>query len=200
MKVGVQALQNEDSDGDDGSSGFRLTFLSIFIIISAIIVLVWVVYYIVRHSRIKNGKDLPLSPIDLWFIALTKYPSIFLFFSLIIPIILSSIVFARSGNQVKINLDFDSYLQIDTDLENIRRSYEDAQQNQLDSLGTGFSRKLLEENGFDIQIDWEEDPSPNAYSSHQQRELGAESNLNYHSGGKYNKMLLGRTKDPIIIQ
>jgi len=185
MKVGVQALQNEDSDGDDGSSGFRLTFLSIFIIISAIIVLVWVVYYIVRHSRIKNGKDLPVSPIELWFIALTKYPSIFLFFSLIIPIILSSIVFARSGNQVKINLDFDSYLQIDTDLENIRRSYEDAQQNQLDSLGTGFSRKLLEENGFDIQIDWEEDPSPNAYSSHQQRELGAESNLNYHSGGQW---------------
>lgn len=198
----MKSLQDPGEDIASGSS-FRLTFLSVSIIISVVIVMVWIVYYIVKHNRTQNGKDAPKSPIDLWFIALTKYPAFFLFFSLLIPIILSSIAFAQSGNQVKINLDFDSYLEINTKLEKVRRGYEDAQANQLESLQTeeynckllnngdrrGSSnspvfggRKTLEEMGFDIQIDREEAPPLHELSSHHQRELN--SNLNYYSGGK----------------
>jgi hypothetical protein len=200
-KTSMKSLQPDEDVASGGS--FRLTFLSISIIISVIIVMVWIVYYIVKHNRTQKGKGAPISPIDLWFIALTKYPVIFLFFSLLIPIILSSIAFAQSGNQVKINLDFDSYLEINTDLENVRRGYENAQAYQFESLqteednckllnnddGGGYSnspvfgsRKTLEEMGFDIQLGREDAPPLHELSSHHQRELN--SNLLYYSGGK----------------
>eukprot|EP00588_Corethron_pennatum_P034447 CAMPEP_0194349088 /NCGR_PEP_ID=MMETSP0171-20130528/106891_1 /TAXON_ID=218684 /ORGANISM="Corethron pennatum, Strain L29A3" /LENGTH=1903 /DNA_ID=CAMNT_0039116497 /DNA_START=220 /DNA_END=5932 /DNA_ORIENTATION=+ len=192
-------FQNNDPGGDD-ETGFRLTFLSIFIIMGGTAILVWVIYYIVKYNRTQNGKSPPLSPSDLWFIALTKYPLVFLFFSLLIPILLSLIVFARSGG-INVNLDFNSYLNIDTDLENIKRSYNKAQEYQRESLKTEewncFSlgralrtlrsdedslfgnRKLLEEMGLDIEVDRK---VPFHELSSHQRELNAGNN--FYSGGE----------------
>jgi len=194
-------FQNNDPGGDD-ETGFRLTFLSIFIIMGGTAILVWVIYYIVKYNRTQNGKSPPLSPSDLWFIALTKYPLVFLFFSLLIPILLSLIVFARSGG-INVNLDFNSYLNIDTDLENIKRSYNKAQEYQRESLKTEEwncltlgrltrgralrsdedslfgNRKLLEEMGLDIEVDRK---VPFHELSSHQRELNAGNN--FYSGGE----------------
>eukprot|EP00536_Pseudo-nitzschia_multiseries_P001619 jgi/Psemu1/317629/estExt_fgenesh1_pm.C_210005 len=110
----------------------RLSFFSIFVMVGAIFSLAWIVYYIRKHKNAQNGKNAPLSPTDLWFIALTRYPVAFLVVSVTVPIVLSSIGFAHS--QIKVNMDFDSYLQVDTDLENVKRNFEKAQQNQEASL------------------------------------------------------------------
>ena len=115
---------------------------------------------------------------------------------------MSLIVFARSGG-INVNLDFNSYLNIDTDLENIKRSYNKAQEYQRESLNTEEwncltlgrltrgralrsdedslfgNRKLLEEMGLDIEVDRK---VPFHELSSHQRELNAGNN--FYSGGE----------------
>mmetsp|Transcript_25610 Transcript_25610/g.70502 ORF Transcript_25610/g.70502 Transcript_25610/m.70502 type:complete len:1784 (-) Transcript_25610:395-5746(-) len=120
-----------DSGAGDDSRG-RLTFFTIFMMLGVIVSMTWVIYYIRKHKSSQNGKSAPLSPTDLWFMALTKHPVAFLIVSLMVPIVLSCI--GLSQNHLRVNLDFDSYLQVDTDLENVKRNFERAQQNQEASL------------------------------------------------------------------
>jgi hypothetical protein len=124
----------------------RLTFLTIFILICGIVLLAWVIYYIVKVKNSQNGKKVTLSPTDLWFIALTKYPLAFFFVSLLVPIILSSIAFSQ--NEFRVNMDFNSYLQVNTDLENVKRNYNVAQENQQASLEIEEANCLLHGNSI----------------------------------------------------
>lgn len=143
----------------------QLSFLSISIIICGMVLLAWAIYFLVRRKNLRNGIKNTLSPTDLWFIALTKYPLAFFFVSLLVPIILSTIAFSQ--NELRVNMDFDSYLQVNTDLENIKRNYNEAQENQQASLemeerncrlhGNSIfgNRKLLDELESSDQIDYE---------------------------------------------
>ena len=123
---------NDVTFEDELNSRSRLTLLSISVLLGGIIFLTWIVYFVIKVKQSKSGEKAPLSPTDLWFIALTKYPLEFFVISLLVPIILSTIAFSR--NELRINMDFDSYLQVDTDLENVRRNYIEAQENQQASL------------------------------------------------------------------
>ena len=124
----------------------RLTFLSISILICGIVILSWIIYYIVKAKNSRNGKKVTLSPTDLWFIALTKYPLAFFIVSLLVPIVLSTIAFSQ--NELRVNMDFDSYLQVNTDLENVRRNYNEAQENQQASLEIEQANCLLHGNSI----------------------------------------------------
>jgi len=139
----------------------RLSLLSVSIMISGVVILAWMIYYVVKAKNSRNGGNTTLSPTDLWFIALTQYPLLFFFVSLLIPIILSTTAFSQSA--LKINMDFDSYLQVNTELENVKRNYNEAQLNQQASheiegsncrlYGTShldlFYRKLYDEESGD---------------------------------------------------
>ena len=54
------------------------------------------------------------SPHDLWFLAPTRFPAVFLLVSVTFPTVLSYVTYAREGCALSDNLDFDSYLDIDT--------------------------------------------------------------------------------------
>ena len=152
------------TDTDDKPRS-KLSFLTISIIISGLVILAWIVYVIVKRSNFRKGKKAPLSPTDIWFIALTHYPLAFYFVSLLVPILLSTLAFYQ--NEIKINMDFDSYLQVNTDLENVKRNYNEAQQSQQASIemeafmcqsyGNSLfgNRKLLDELEPDEQRDYE---------------------------------------------
>jgi hypothetical protein len=118
---------------DDDSGRQRLTFLSVVLIIVGVVGLIYIGYFALKHRRLSLGKAPPPSPVELWFTALTRYPGWFLFISLLIPIILSVTVFVEQDGQINVNLDFDSYLEINTPLENTRRVYEYKQHQQWKS-------------------------------------------------------------------
>lgn len=120
------------ASASSGDTRSRLTFLTIFFLLCGVVVLAWVIYYIVAVRNSQNGRKVTLSPTDIWFIALTDYPLAFYLVSLLIPIVLTTIAFSR--NDLKINLNFDSYLEVNTDLENVKRNYDRAQENQQASL------------------------------------------------------------------
>jgi hypothetical protein len=164
-----ETMASFSSSSDAASSGAQpsqLSFLSISILMCGIALLTWTIYYIVKAKDSRNGIKDTLSPTDLWFIALTKYPLAFYFISLLIPIALSTIAFSQ--NELKVNMDFDSYLQVDTELENVKRNYDEAKENQQASLemeeaycrlyGNSLfgQRKLLDYEEFGGQIEPEE--------------------------------------------
>ncbi len=124
----------------------RLTFFTIFIIVSGLVVVAWICYFIMKWIYARKGKKAPLSPTDIWFIALTEYPLVFYFVSLLVPILLST--FAFSQNDFKVNMDFDSYLQVNTNLENVKRNYNAAQENQQASLD--FEAYMCKEYGNSV--------------------------------------------------
>jgi len=128
----VSSSLNTASSSTSNDKRSQLSFLSISIIISGLVVLSWIIYFVLKDRNSKNGRKAPLSPTDLWFIALTKYPLEFYFVSLFIPILLTTIAFSR--NELRVNMDFDSYLEVNTDLENVKRNYKTAQENQQASL------------------------------------------------------------------
>lgn len=162
-KLSLSSSIQRYNDSEDDETRARLTFLTIFIIVSIVAALAWFIYFIIKRKNTRVGKKAPLSPSDLWFIALTEYPIAFFIVSLIIPITLSLLAFAQ--NDLRVNMDFDSYLQVDTELENVKRNFNEAQQNQKASLEieeancslfgrSVFSfRKLLDEDAFDDPID-----------------------------------------------
>jgi hypothetical protein len=116
---------------DDGRK--RLTFLTVVLIIVGIVVMMYIGYFALRRQRLDRNEKPPPSPVDLWFKALTEYPGIFLCVSILIPIILSVVVVVQNDGQINVNLDFDSYLEINTPLENTRRVYEWRQSQQRES-------------------------------------------------------------------
>ncbi|KAL3919166.1 MAG: hypothetical protein SGILL_003889, partial [Bacillariaceae sp.] len=189
----VDALQASNNAGEAS----RLSFFSIAIIVLALIALAWVVYFIYRNYRTREGKPAPHSPTDLWFLALTRYPLIFLLISVAIPLSLAIAAYVKAGNQIPMNLDFDSYLEINTPLENVRRNYDEARAFQRDSLtveaencelltleGTELPfagrRELSSGKSFSVQIDHEFDFEQ--LPPHE-RELSL-ANMLYASGGE----------------
>ena len=121
---------------DDPVLGVRLTFLTIMTVVVGVYMLSWAVYYccIALHRK-RNGTEAKLqSPHDLWLTALTHHPRLFLLVSLSIPFTLSYLGISKSGYTVQLNLDFDSYLTIDTDLEMASRSISDYRIYQDDSV------------------------------------------------------------------
>ncbi|KAL3920263.1 MAG: hypothetical protein SGILL_003349, partial [Bacillariaceae sp.] len=170
----------------------RLSFLTIFILVLAVLVLVWITYYV-----LKRKKSALLSPTDVWFLALTRYPLTFMVVSVAIPLSLAIAVYAKSGYQVPMNLDFDSYLEINTPLENVRRAYDDARALQRESLNVEIEncelimsddfqlpsagrRYLFEDKSFTIEIN--HDMDLDNFDTHE-RELSL-ANMLYSSGGE----------------
>ena len=103
---------------DEGNT--LLSFLSIVLIVLGMYTITWIVYLMIKYYRRlqakKRGNEAvkTLSPHDLWFMALTRLPTLFLFVSVAIPCILSYIAYSRNGNTISVNIDFESYLDIDT--------------------------------------------------------------------------------------
>ena len=120
----------EDGDGDGRS---RLSFLSVVLIMVGFVAIVYIAYYAMRRRRLNQNQSPPPSPVDLWFWCLTRYPGTFLAISLLIPVILAVTVIVQQDGQISVNLDFDSYLEINTPLENTRRIYEWKQRQQWQS-------------------------------------------------------------------
>jgi hypothetical protein len=183
-----------DSNISNGTT--RLSFFSIAVMVVALISLAWVVYYIMKNRRARVGRSPPLSPTELWFLALTQYPLVFLAVSVAFPLSLSAVAYTRSGNQIPMNLEFDSYLEINTPLENVRRMYDNARAFQRDSLtveaencelllsnDTELSfrdrRELSEDKGFSWEID--HDFNFDNLPFHHRELL---SNMLYASGGE----------------
>lgn len=128
----VPKVSSSLPDVEFDNSRSRLSFFSIFVMLGGFVLLAWGIYYVMKRDSAQKGKKAPLSPSDLWFIALTKYPVTFFIISLLIPITLSVVGF--SNTTPSINMDFDSYLQVDTDLENVKRNFDVARENQEASL------------------------------------------------------------------
>ena len=110
----------------------RLSFFSVVVIFVCLLILCYVVYYIVNNRNTKQHKPPPPSPYELWLTALTHHPRIFLATSLFIPILLSCLAVANSG--FSINLDFNMYLNISSEIEEVARSYNIEIDRQVESL------------------------------------------------------------------
>eukprot|EP00980_Cylindrotheca_fusiformis_P012176 scaffold2945_cov99-Cylindrotheca_fusiformis.AAC.5 len=117
----------------------RLSFLSIVVITAALWALLWVVYWGVKYHRGKQRSELPplMSPNDIWLHVLTHYPFLFLLVSLAIPISLSIVALARSGYTIPVNLEFNTYLDISSNLDVVADAYSSAQKYQQDSVKEG---------------------------------------------------------------
>eukprot|EP00980_Cylindrotheca_fusiformis_P023058 scaffold10085_cov155-Cylindrotheca_fusiformis.AAC.4 len=117
----------------------RLSFLSIAVMALGLWALLWVVYWGVKYHRAKQGNELPppMSPNDIWMHILTHYPFWFLLVSLAIPISLSVVALARSGYTIPVNLEFNTYLDISSNLNVVADAYSSAQKYQQDSVKEG---------------------------------------------------------------
>jgi len=142
MPWAKQEVMNVEEEGeeyvDDDS---RLSFLAIMLIVFGIYLTAWIVYLLIKLYRQRQAKKkgdqaptLPPSPHDIWFLALTKAPTLFLIISIAIPVILSYVAYKQNGNTVSVNLDFESYLDIDTREERISMQYKTLLENQKESL------------------------------------------------------------------
>eukprot|EP00526_Cylindrotheca_closterium_P004037 CAMPEP_0113611638 /NCGR_PEP_ID=MMETSP0017_2-20120614/5661_1 /TAXON_ID=2856 /ORGANISM="Cylindrotheca closterium" /LENGTH=1197 /DNA_ID=CAMNT_0000520595 /DNA_START=167 /DNA_END=3757 /DNA_ORIENTATION=- /assembly_acc=CAM_ASM_000147 len=118
----------------------RLGYLSILILLLGILAVAWIVYFVLKRRRQKQGLSPPLSPNDLWMKALTYYPACFLLVSVVLPLALSLVGFARSGYRIDVNLDFESYLDISSELDIVANNYAAAQQFQEDSVSEARSQ------------------------------------------------------------
>lgn len=124
---------NEDPEDSNTKSSLRLSFLSVSVLFITLAILAWVWYFTLRAHRFRNDLPAPSSPTDLWFTALTYYPRLFLLVSVLLPITLSYIAFSKSGYKINVNLDFDTYLDIQTDLDSVAKSYAGLQEYQEES-------------------------------------------------------------------
>jgi predicted RND superfamily exporter protein len=184
----------------------RLSFLSIVIIILSIIALAWIVYYIRKYRRRRvndnPNRPPPSSPTDLWFTALLHYPRVFLVLSILLPLSLSLVGFARSGYKINVNLDFESYLEIQTDLDSVAENYAKAQayeyQQELSLSNTTNNgeanlcerkRRVQEkESQLPIQIEELELPPEEAFSfpeEQDQRKLLYDGAVSFASNGQF---------------
>jgi predicted RND superfamily exporter protein len=118
---------------DMGGGSARLSFLAIAVLMLGLLVLVWLMYFAIKSYRVKHDLPPPLSPNELWLKALTHYPFCFLVASVTLPVTLSLVAFARSEYVINVNLDFEAYLDISSDLDIVANNYAMAQQYQKNS-------------------------------------------------------------------
>jgi len=164
-------FQNSQDLADESE---RLSFLSIFLILFGGYTACWAVYLSIKCFRQRRSKDaVTPSPHDLWFLALTKFPAVFLLVSVAIPVVLSYLAYERDG--VSVNLDFDSYLDIDTKEERTTVQY-----NTL----VDYQQKSLKEEEGHCKFLYSGDPS--VYDT-EDRALKGETNSNevQHHRGDY---------------
>jgi Patched family len=187
-----------EDDFESTDNSFHLSFLSISLMIIAVVVLIWIVYFAVNYNQNRRGRPSVPSPSDLWFMALTRYPLIFLLVSVLIPLSLSFAAYAKSGYQVPVNLDFDSYLEINTPLENVRRAYDKARGHQKESLTLEAENCELLSEGAETQpsfLDRRELLDDSPFTFHIEHNVSLEnlepdhrelygSNMLYYSGGE----------------
>jgi hypothetical protein len=143
------------------TEGLNLSYLSVSLLTLGIIVLIYLIYFAVKHYRKKHNLPLPLSPGEIWLKAITVYPCWFLLASLAIPISLSVVAFARSGYTISVNLDFDTYLETSSTLDLVANNYAMAQEFQKElslkangdckALGESVHKRrfLKQKRGFD---------------------------------------------------
>ena len=124
--------KKDDTSLDENENSTRLTFFSLVIILGSLLALSYVVYFVAKRKRKEYNKSKPPSPYNLWLTALTKYPCTSLLISLLIPITLSCIAATRGG--LTVNLDFDMYLNISSEIEDTARAYTMAQDTQMETL------------------------------------------------------------------
>ncbi|KAL3937544.1 MAG: hypothetical protein SGBAC_007368 [Bacillariaceae sp.] len=118
----------------------RMGYLSIVMLFLGILAVAWTVYFCLKRRRQKLGLSPPLSPNELWMKALIYYPAWFLLVSVTLPLTLSLVGFARSGYKVDVNLDFESYLDISSELDIVANNYAAARQFQADSFTEASSQ------------------------------------------------------------
>ena len=128
---------------NDGSA--RLSYLSIFLLLLGSYLLSWAVHLLLKLRRRRRASvqddadaaaDAVPSPHDLWFRALTRFPVLFLLASIAVPVALSAAAYAREADAggLRVNLDFDSYLDIDTPQERTTKQYKALLEYQTASL------------------------------------------------------------------
>mmetsp|Transcript_39832 Transcript_39832/g.46603 ORF Transcript_39832/g.46603 Transcript_39832/m.46603 type:complete len:712 (-) Transcript_39832:1-2136(-) len=118
----------------ESSGGFHPTFLTLALCAAGALWSIWIAYYILYYYRSTHSQTLPSSPTELWLTALTHSPRLFLFISLLTPVLFSYAAYAQSGYTLPINLNFDTYLEIDSDMESVARNYDAVQKFQEGSL------------------------------------------------------------------
>ena len=74
------------------------------------------------------------TPHEVWLRALVNYPLLFLVVFTSIPVVLSYLAYVNNGYTISVNLDFDSYLNIDTKAERVARQFEGIVDHQIDTL------------------------------------------------------------------
>ncbi|EJK68339.1 hypothetical protein THAOC_10488, partial [Thalassiosira oceanica] len=74
------------------------------------------------------------TPHEVWLRALVNYPFLFLVIFTSIPVVLSYFAYVNNGYTISVNLDFDSYLDIDTKAERAARQFEELVDHQIDTL------------------------------------------------------------------
>lgn len=127
------ASDTVDTTSLNSGGSARLSFLSIAVLMLGLLVLVLLLYFLIKTYRLRHELPKPLSPNELWLRALTHYPFCFLVASVALPVTLSLIAFARAGYRIDVNLDFDTYLDISSDLDILANNYAMAQQYQENS-------------------------------------------------------------------
>lgn len=132
----VAAAEAGGASGD--GKKFQPTFLFTFVVFFACFMAAWALWHLVawghacrvrreREQRLQQGDEAEAngedeegetakcrSALDLWLLLLTRYPLPFLLISLAIPLIFSWRGFEASGRSVELNLDFETYLDINT--------------------------------------------------------------------------------------
>eukprot|EP00569_Conticribra_weissflogii_P002690 CAMPEP_0171333544 /NCGR_PEP_ID=MMETSP0878-20121228/4072_1 /TAXON_ID=67004 /ORGANISM="Thalassiosira weissflogii, Strain CCMP1336" /LENGTH=2008 /DNA_ID=CAMNT_0011834491 /DNA_START=127 /DNA_END=6153 /DNA_ORIENTATION=- len=121
----VEPAENSADNGNGRNSKKEISFFSIALITVGLLVISWGIFIIVKRRRLAKNLPIPPSPNDLWFKALTRYPFLFFIVSLFIPTLLSLLAFSSEGYRISVNLDFDSYLDIDTKEERLAEQYEE---------------------------------------------------------------------------
>ena len=141
MPPQVATVKSEEDDANTANDDSRLSFLAIVVIVLGIYLTAWASYFLIKLHRQRQARKhaqeavvLPPTPHDLWFMALTKAPTLFLLISIAIPVILSYVAYAQNGNTVSVNLDFESYLDIDTPEERVAMKYKTLLEYQKESL------------------------------------------------------------------
>jgi len=133
----AKTASREEEENNDPDADGRLSFLAIVVILLGVYLASWSIYFAITYHRRRQGSNqgaAVLSPHDLWFLALTKFPVLFLLLSIAVPVILSYAAYARNGYTVSVNLDFDTYLDITTVEEQRAMKYRTVLKYQRDSL------------------------------------------------------------------
>lgn len=122
----VDELLGLDETGETNEVTIRLSWLAIAVIILGSVAIMYLFYFMLRCIQWTRNKPSPMGPYQLWLYGLTHYPLCFLSVSVAIPCWLSWLAVSRAGYTVNVNLDFQSYLAISSDISTVSNNYDSA--------------------------------------------------------------------------